>query len=293
MFRSLRAVFRVIAPDSLIDSLRTFRNNLAVWGLKHALKLRADAYLGKYRCSVCARRVSSFLPIESEYLNNLRIHGWKYQAAESETCNQNSYSCPHCEATDRDRLYALYLSGYFQTITPDRFVKILDFAPSPSLSGFIRKLISRTSFSFSYVTADLLMHDVDDRVDIMDMNGYEDCSVDFFICSHVLEHVDDDKKALRELFRILSHGGQGILVVPIILTIDEIDEDPSVTDPAERWRRFGQFDHVRVYSKHGFLSRVEQAGFTTRHLGSEHFGKATFNEHGITAQSVLYIVEKP
>lgn len=264
VFSSLRAALRVITPNSL----------------------------GKYRCSVCARRVSSFLPIESELLNDLRIHGWKYRANESETCNQESYTCPHCGATDRDRLYALYLSSYFQTLTPDHTVKIVDFAPSVPLSGFIRKLIARTPYSFSYVTADLLRHDVDDNVDITDLNLYEDSSVDFFICSHVLEHVEDDKKALRELYRILRPGWRGILVVPIILTIDEIDEDPSVTDPSERWRRFGQFDHVRVYSRQGFLSRVEQAGFTIHQLDSEHFGKATFRKHGITDQSVLYIVEK-
>lgn len=252
----------------------------------------AYSYLGKYRCSVCDRRVSSFLPIGSELLNNLRTHGWKYQAMESETCNQGSYSCPRCGATDRDRLFALYLSSYFPTLTPDQTLKIVDFAPSPPLSDFIRKLIARTPYSVSYLTADLMRHDVDHNVDIMDMSLYEDSSVDFFICSHVLEHVPDDKKALRELYRILKEGGRGILIVPIILTISEIDEDPSVTDPAERWRRFGQFDHVRVYSKHGFLSRVEQAGFTTQQLGSQHFGKATFRKHGITDQSVLYIVEK-
>jgi predicted SAM-dependent methyltransferase len=147
-------------------------------------------------------------------------------------------------------------------------------------------------YRVSYVTADLFRQDVDDQVDIMDMNLYGDCSVDFFICSHVLEHVEDDRKAMRELYRVLKQGGQGILVVPIILTIDEIDEDPSVTDEAERWRRFGQFDHVRLYSKRGFLARVAEAGFTITELGLEHFGEETFREHAISNQSVLYIVKK-
>lgn len=292
VYRALRAVFRVIAPDPLITTLRDFRNSLAVGGVKYALKLRADAYLGQYRCSVCAQRVAFFLPIDSEHLNELRKHGWKYQASEAETCNPESYSCPHCGATDRDRLYAFYLSDYFHAINPSGTVKIVDFAPSPPLSRFIRKLIANIPHSFSYVTADLCRDNVDDRVDIMDMKIYGDNSVDFFICSHVLEHVEDDKKALAELFRILKQGGRGILIVPIVLTIDDIDEDPSVADPAERWRRFGQFDHVRLYSRKGFLARVREAGFTTHHFGSDHFGKETFREHGITEQSILYIVEK-
>ena len=122
----------------------------------------------------------------------------------------------------------------------------------------------------------------------MDMNLYGDSSVDFFICSHVLEHVEDDRKALRELYRILRQGGQGILIVPIILTIDEIDEDPYVTDEAERWRRFGQFDHVRIYSKPGFL-KSGGGGFTTTQLGSK-TSEGDIQEHAISDQSVLYIV---
>ena len=292
LFRSVRAAFRRVAPDSFIATQRDFRNKLAAGGLKYVLKLRVDAYLGKYRCSVCARRVSSFAPLDAHCLSNLFASGWKYPASAAETCNLDNYSCPHCEATDRDRLYALYCSQYFPTITSSSTVKIVDFAPSPPLSAFIRRLVGRMPYSVSYVTADLFRPDVDDKVDIMDMKLYGDSSVDFFICSHVLEHVEDDRKALHELYRILRQGGQGILIVPIILTIDKIDEDPSVTEPAERWRRFGQFDHVRLYSKPGFLARVEEAGFTTTQLGLEHFGKETFREHAISDQSVLYIVKK-
>jgi SAM-dependent methyltransferase len=292
LFRSVRAAFKRIAPDSLQATQRDFRDKLAVGGLKYVLKLRVDAYLGKYRCSVCARRVSSFAPLDADCLSDLFASGWKYPAAAAETCNPDNYSCPHCGATDRDRLYALYCTRYFPTITSSSTVKVVDFAPSPPLSTFIRNLVGRLPYRVSYVTADLFRQDVDDKVDIMDMNLYGDSSVDFFICSHVLEHVEDDRKALRELYRILRQGGQGILIVPIILTIDDIDEDPSVTDEAERLRRFGQFDHVRLYSKPGFLARVEEAGFTTTQLGSEDFGKETFREHAISDQSVLYIVNK-
>ena len=81
--------------------------------------------------------------------------------------------------------------------------------------------------------------------------------------------------------------------MPIVLSIDdEIDEDPSVTDVAERWRRFGQDGHVRLYSKQGFVKRVEEAGFVVHQLGQKFFGKKVFTQNGITPQSVLYIVEK-
>ena len=189
-------------------------------------------------------------------------------------------------------MYALYLQEHLRKINSPAEALIIDFAPSPALSTFIDRLTAALPQSFCYRTADLFMDDVDDPVDITDMPSYADDSVDFFICSHVLEHVVDDRKALAELFRILKNGCQGILVVPIVLTIDKIDEDPTVTDVAERWRRFGQWDHVRLYSKAGFVSRVQEAGFTVHQLGHERFGREAFRKHGITDQSILYVVEK-
>jgi SAM-dependent methyltransferase len=171
-------------------------------------------------------------------------------------------------------------------------IRVIDFAPTATLSGFIKELIAESPLKFSYRTADLFLEGVDDRVDITDMPLYHDDSVDFFVCSHMLEHVGDDRKAMRELYRILKPGGQGILVVPIVLTLKEIDEDPSVTDPAERWRRFGQDDHVRLYSKEGFLQRVAEAGFKVSELGQDHFGRETFRRYGIGERSILYIVSK-
>lgn len=133
------------------------------------------------------------------------------------------------------------------------------------------------------------MEDVDFKVDITQMGEIPSNRYDMFICSHVLEHVDDDRKAISELFRVLKPGGQGILMVPIVLKLDEIDEDPTITDEAIRWRRFGQFDHVRLYSKAGFMQRIQEAGFTLQTHGVEYFGEDTFRECGISLKSVLYI----
>lgn len=233
-----------------------------------------------------------FEPLPPDYM----IHGFKYSPNDAETCNAENYTCPRCGACDRDRLYALYLHEYFRELkssdNKQAVTRILEFAPTPQLSGFIKKLIAKSPRSFSHRTADLFMDDVDDTVDITDMKIYDRESVDFFVCSHVLEHVTDDNKALAELYRILKRGGRGILVVPIVLSAREIDEDPSLIDPEERWRRFGQDDHVRLYSKEGFLTRVKNAGFTVSELNWEHFGRRTFRRYGIKDRSVLYIVEK-
>lgn len=132
------------------------------------------------------------------------------------------------------RLYALYFKKLIEKRSEDKPLRVLDVAPSPALSRFIKKQ------NVIYRSADLLSPLADDRIDITDMSCYLDKSFDFLICSHVLEHIPDDAAAIRELFRVLSPGGEAIIMVPILLTANVTDEDPNETRETERWRRFGQ-----------------------------------------------------
>ena len=257
-----------------------------------ALQKQVKLINARHYCPVCGSRVSSFLPLPESWIENQQKYGFPFPTTDAETCNEAAYFCPSCSASDRDRLYALFLGDYIANLESEAPVHIVDFAPSQPLSAFIRRAIKSSKKDIHYRTADLLAGNVDDRVDITDLRSYESDQFSFFICSHVLEHVPDDRKAIRELHRILKAGGRGILMVPIILSIEQIDEDPGVKDEGERWRRFGQFDHVRLYSKSGFLERVHEAGFDVRELRKDFFGEELFNRTGITGQSVLYIVEK-
>ena len=81
--------------------------------------------------------------------------------------------------------------------------------------------------------------------------------VDMLVCYHVLEHVPDDAAAMRELARVLSPGGVGLVQVPIRFGMPT-DEDLSAGE-AERVRRFGQHDHVRYYGD-DFEQRLVEAG---------------------------------
>jgi SAM-dependent methyltransferase len=247
--------------------------------------LRSRSY--RYYCPVCRQRVEKFHPLARFFIENKRKHGWPYQPEDMETSNVAAYSCPHCDASDRYRLYALYLDEWFEKLKRPGALDLLEFAPHPGFSSYLKSLPD-----VRYRTADLFAEGVDDRVDIMDMRIYPAGRFDVFVCSHVLEHVPDDRKALAELYRILKPGGWGILMVPINLAISEIDEDPSLTDESERWRRFGQLDHVRLYSRSGFLDRVQSAGFIIKQYGVEYFGLREFARCGITKQSVLYVVQK-
>lgn len=240
-----------------------------------------------YRCSVCQKQVTEFLPLPTYYTENLAKYGYPYTAKDIETINVEQYGCPHCGASDRDRLYACYLEKKLPQYNAGEQVLLLDIAPAPALSNFLSKFKKIT-----HHTADLLMEGVDHIVDISNMPEIVSNSYDILMCSHVLEHVKDDKKALAELYRVLKPGGWGIIMVPINLTLDQIDEDPQIIDVAERWRRFGQDDHVRLYNKSGFIERVESAGFTLRQLGVDYFEESVFKQYGVTNKSVLYVVEK-
>jgi len=143
-----------------------------------------------------------------------------------------------------------------------------------------------------YRSADLNDPSVDDRVDITNITIYKTASVDIFLCSHVLEHVENDDGALRELFRILRPGGWGIIMVPIALQLKTTLEDFSVKTEADRWKHFGQGDHVRLYSKSGFVDRLNYAGFKVNQLGVKYFGKEVFAKAGLAPRSTLYVVEK-
>jgi SAM-dependent methyltransferase len=247
---------------------------------------------GQYSCNVCLRPVRAFRPLPEFYAQEMRKHGWPYAIEQSETCNAAQYSCPWCGSSDRDRLLALHCQMHWKDRPPGDSFRMIDFAPSKPLSAFFRRSLAEKTPAAVYRTADLFAAGVDDRIDLTDMKEYADASWDFFVCSHVLEHVADDRKALRELLRILKPGGVGLLLAPIIVGLAAIDEDPSITDPAERWRRFGQDDHVRVYSKDGFVSRIREAGFTVREMTRDAFAAGAFTRFGICPKSVLYVAEK-
>jgi SAM-dependent methyltransferase len=105
------------------------------------------------------------------------------------------------------------------------------------------------------------------RADIT-VQPFADGSFDKIIVSHVLEHIPDDLAAMREMKRTLAPGGLVISQHPFDPDLEITDEDPSVTTPEERLRRFKQADHVRVYG-HDLLDRWRSVGFTLEVLGDE------------------------
>lgn len=130
--------------------------------------------------------------------------------------------------------------------------RVLHVAPERCFEGPLRQRLGA-----GYLTADLLDPGAMEQMDITNIR-HPDESFDVIYCSHVLEHVPDDRQAMRELRRVLKQDGWAVLLVPI--TAERTIEDPTVTDPRERERAFGQHDHVRRYGP-DYADRLREAGF--------------------------------
>lgn len=160
-------------------------------------------------------------------------------------------ACPRCGSRQRHRQLWLYLE-HDTDLLAGAPTRVLHFAAE---EGLRRRLSA--SPALEYVTADLEPGRGDLTIDITDID-LPSGSVDVVLCVHVLEHVPNDRAALRELHRVLAPGGWGVVQVPI--QREATDEDPAVVTAEERLQRFGQEDHVRVYGR-DFLQRLEDAGF--------------------------------
>ena len=237
-----------------------------------------------YYCPVKRIKVNRLYPLPSMYSDKLIEHNSDLRVEDFETINIEGYHCRESGSNDRDRLYAMFLDKLMAETPIGAKLKILDFSPSKPFEDYMR-----WNKTFDYITADGLLDTYDIVVDVQNMVNLDANTFDGVICSHVLEHVPDDVEAMREIYRVLKPGGWAILMAPINLTRTEIDEDFTVEDIAERWRRFGQDDHLRVYSKKGYMDRVQESGFKLLELGKDYFGEFELHRCGITQKSILYL----
>jgi len=243
-------------------------------------KIWTDAAL----CPVCKAMPAGFLPLDNYYRLNANKHGYPH-FGKCEMTAQKTYTCVACGASDRERLYACWMRMQIEAGMLTRKTNVLHFAPEASLGRLVKELFDEVD------TADLLMSGCDYAADLMNL-PFEDNRYDFFLCSHVLEHVESDDRAIEELFRVLKPGGCGILMAPIALRLKKTYEDNSMVDEADRWRCFGQNDHVRLYAHDDYVQKIESKGFRVSQLGVAFFGKKTFRRLGLKKSSILYVVHK-
>lgn len=191
---------------------------------------------------------------------------------------------PGTLSLERHRQMWLYLQNETNFFTHK--LKVLHIAPEQE---FLRKF--KKMKNLEYTSADLFSPIVDVKADIVDL-PFEDNSFDVIICNHVLEHIVDDRKAMSELYRVMKSGGWGIVQVPMKNSLEKTYEDFTITDPKERQKHFGQYDHVRWYGM-DYFDRLKSVGFDADiNFYSQKFSETDIERFGLNKNEILPVVRK-
>ena len=214
---------------------------------------RALFYGTAQTCVLCGNSVRGFRPHGggAEVLERRKVVGGM---------RHDDNRCPVCHGADRTRMMMMYLVT--ETPVGDAPQSVLHVAPDFGLYLWLKR---QNSVRYTGTDLDASRYRHIDGIQTADLTAtpFAANTFDVIICSHVLEHVPDDAAAFADLFRILKPGGHALLLVPLAHDGQGTDEDPTIRDPAEQDRRFGQWDHVRIYDTQGFTSRMATAGFET------------------------------
>ncbi len=90
-------------------------------------------------------------------------------------------------------------------------------------------------------------------------------SFDVIFASHVIEHIDDDIRAIKEVYRVLKPGGLAILPVPILvdktveygapMPLEDLHVRAPGLDYFDKYRSV--FDRVDVFTSQDFSERYQ------------------------------------
>lgn len=218
------------------------------------------------QCTVCGKSYKKFLPYG-------RI-----------TPRSNAL-CPNCLSLERHRLIWYYLTNHTSFFKEK--LHILHIAPEACFIDRFEKIHGE-----QYITADIESPLAKVKMDIHQI-PFEENTFDVVLCNHVLEHVENDIKAVTEIIRVLKPGGFAILQVPFFPPLpEETIEDTTITDKREREKLFGQDDHVRKYGL-DYPKRLERAGLKVEEIDLfKTLSETDVNRFGFMKGEVIYIGNK-
>ncbi|NQY06495.1 MAG: class I SAM-dependent methyltransferase [Flavobacteriaceae bacterium] len=228
----------------------------------------------KHTCPICLYSSNSFAYVGFDFpvLKTKHIIG----------AGRRQARCYSCRSIDRERLVYTYLK-YEEKIFADNSKSILHFAPEETIST------SFFDYNFKdYVCGDLFTEGYEYPPHVQNMNvlniPYPDDYFDLVICNHILEHVEQDIDAMKEIRRVLKPGGKAILQVPIAKYIHKTYEDPTITSRADRERYFGQYDHVRIYGQ-DYVERIASSGLKVNRINISY----KYPDFGLNKEEDLFI----
>ncbi|WP_440880894.1 class I SAM-dependent methyltransferase [Tenacibaculum sp. C7A-26P2] len=241
-------------------------------------KIETNIYAGKkFKCPVCnfESKDFDFIGFDIPILKEKEVVG----------SGRRKARCYNCDSNDRERLIYTYLK-YEENILNKKHYRIIHFAPEKNISS----LLKTCNFK-EYVCGDLHTKGYHYPNYVQNINllniPFENDYFDLIICNHILEHIPDDIKAMKEIYRVLKSSGKALLQVPIAKNTYETFEDSSIKTPKERENAFGQFDHVRIYGQ-DYVNKLESVGLKVKRINISN----KYIKYGVNIDEDIFIAIK-
>lgn len=238
--------------------------------------------LSQRRCIACGRSVGRFLP----YRGGTRTQPKLLTTLGCVGSDVDNFECPRCGAHDRERHLLMYFEA-IRLFDAMPSYRILHFAPEKCLAKCIA-----AARPAEYLKCDL--HPASAEVQRVDIGAmpFADATFDLVIANHVLEHVDDDLRAVREVRRVLRPGGRAILQTPYCASLHETWSDPGIKSDAARLQAYGQEDHLRLFGRDIF-ERFARSGLRPcLKTHAEVLPDLPATVYGVNAAEPLFLFER-
>lgn len=236
--------------------------------------------LYKYHCPICNGNWNEWIESGFDYpvLNEVEIIGG----------GRRKHLCQNCAAPDRLRMIFSYMKSETSILNPISKISILHVAPERQL---LEILMTKNKIEY-YPCDKFNFNEIVKEADINDLK-FSSNKFDYIICNHVLEHIQTDLKAMSELYRVLKKNGKAIVQIPYSTKIKKSIEDASVNNDESRKEKFGQWDHVRIYSKKDYIERLNKIGFKVKTINpfQNKFAYSPI-KLGLNPKEDLFILEK-
>ena len=245
----------------------------------------------KHFCNICRNSFRFFLP----YADNKKILQQRIKRIEETgiiASPQDAFYCPYCNSTSRDRHFrAMFDKINFSKKYLCENTKILHFAPEAGIS----QIFLNAKCDYHPVDIDPERYSTFPNITKADITDipFADNSFDIIFCIHVLEHIEDDVKALNELYRVLKPGGTALLQTPYSDKFYETFTDPSVKTPEDQIKVYVEEGHVRIYGQ-DLMDKYYHAGFQLNFIhSSTYFTQEEAQKLGFNNKEDLMLVTKP
>ena len=191
--------------------------------------------------------------------------------------------CPLCKSFSRTRL----IPYSFEFFNLKKNQDILHVAPNISEYLFVKNKINYKKYNTLNLT-NLSFIDIVGDITNLDI---KDNSYNLIIAWHLLEHINDDKRAISEMHRVLKNGGNLLLCVPIFPKENKKTFEVENADPSSFEEIYGHPDHVRGCGL-DYYKKFERHGFKTKTLKVKEQDKSDIFYYGLSTSHIVWMFTK-